>query len=1239
MDAGRSDTKYDIVSPQHPDEACSTISPQMLMEESNHAAFEDVASSDMQYTQAPPQNQLDAECTELLLNQPCTEYTQLLVTDATADELWPVGLSSEFIEQCVQTLDVIHDSSTLTEAVDGLALLAPSMVSVESWDRIIFQENVQEPMSLENLEAGHFQMLENEPTEEDSPPMSAISEAEISAQHDATDSVQPHVVQCTPETHQADVKDCFGASGQLRPSSSPLPVLTSSSWAERPDGPSPLLGHQVCQAPVDIPASSVSREFSHSRLQYPAPSEGRAVWTPPAAARLSEVECELTVSEETEQEVAPPGSVPPSGEPTPYQEHNYDYPLEPLVAGEVRPSADHQYASRPASPGGDACSATDHRYAYSPPAALTEEDLIRSISDQLGLPQDHGYSQRQGPAAAPVAPQPLPAPAAPSQSTEPPPELVPEPSLVTESCPPDWEPMLDEPAGHWVDPNLVMGLTSGWQREEEVGAGDEAGEGTADLLDGADAVFLDEALWESGLEVLDEEGEKYLVLDVVQPSEEELNEATRMEWQDSGISDAEPTPVDKKTLAAAETPARPVGSDPAVSESDSELTQLLWAVAGSALLSSESDVPAIESEPSLSSVQSEKSDKEAETEVLQLPATDQPARTANESATSTLATDNLSALAALASVASNVLDDFPVETSYAPTTETAKAVTVADPPLVRDTTCARVHPQSTPFEIAVSSAMSYDWPAEAAESITAAVVSQCPDTTAPAQLQPARSAAPSVTKTSACLSTNIVISRPAADDLSPPRLPERDPATAVLAWLRQRAAAQQPVTRAGLSAELAALLGPDGRRRLSEDGSYLALWLDRLAAVQGKRVTENDSGGKPVRIGYPPQFKLLLLRFVEFMTAEEVAAAFCVPLAVVYKWRAARRQLAEMAASAAVCVRAKGGGKKRRPTEVDAEFADWLQRRRRDTAAPPTYQEVRRVARRMYVDAGLSVPHSRHWQRQVPDVTDRRREHTAVRWLLTEFEQGRATSRPALAAYGQQPGGQFWAARLLARHRPLGRPLATWQMQLPEPLLAEAEHWAGRLQPPPPHAVVVMADVPISTRPAPCAVWRSEDSEHLATLLISCTLEGSVQPPMLIMKGGGRQVYSDSSGLLTAQQEDGRLDAARAGLWLQLVGCRGPAQLLLLNSCCAPRPEQLRSQAAAAGRRVALIPPGLAAAANPLMASRQRLMLAIATALSEGRADADLLAAVRAQLADWGDPVQLRHELARVERLYRAPGG
>ena len=86
-------------------------------------------------------------------------------------------------------------------------------------------------------------------------------------------------------------------------------------------------------------------------------------------------------------------------------------------------------------------------------------------------------------------------------------------------------------------------------------------------------------------------------------------------------------------------------------------------------------------------------------------------------------------------------------------------------------------------------------------------------------------------------------------------------------------------------------------------------------------------------------------------------------------------------------------------------------------------------------------------------------------------------------------------------------------------------------------------------------------------------------------------MYSDSSGLLTAQQEVGRLDAARAGLWLQLVGCRGPAQLLLLNSCCAQRPDQLRSQAAAAGRRLALVPPGLAAIANPLMASRQKLMV------------------------------------------------
>ena len=89
-------------------------------------------------------------------------------------------------------------------------------------------------------------------------------------------------------------------------------------------------------------------------------------------------------------------------------------------------------------------------------------------------------------------------------------------------------------------------------------------------------------------------------------------------------------------------------------------------------------------------------------------------------------------------------------------------------------------------------------------------------------------------------------------------------------------------------------------------------------------------------------------------------------------------------------------------------------------------------------------------------------------------------------------------------------------------------------------------------------------------------------------QGGDRRVYSDSSGLLVAEQEAGRLDAARAGLWLQLVGTN---RLLLLNSCCAPQPEQLRSQAAAAGCRLALVPAGLAAAVNPLMATRQQLMV------------------------------------------------
>ena len=96
---------------------------------------------------------------------------------------------------------------------------------------------------------------------------------------------------------------------------------------------------------------------------------------------------------------------------------------------------------------------------------------------------------------------------------------------------------------------------------------------------------------------------------------------------------------------------------------------------------------------------------------------------------------------------------------------------------------------------------------------------------------------------------------------------------------------------------------------------------------------------------------------------------------------------------------------------------------------------------------------------------------------------------------------------------------------------------------------------------------------------------------LLLPQGGDWLVYSDRGGLMVAQQEAGRLDAAKARLWLQQIGCCHANRLLLLNSCCAPQPEQLRSQAAAAGCRLALVPAGLAAAANPLMATRQQLMV------------------------------------------------
>ena len=112
-------------------------------------------------------------------------------------------------------------------------------------------------------------------------------------------------------------------------------------------------------------------------------------------------------------------------------------------------------------------------------------------------------------------------------------------------------------------------------------------------------------------------------------------------------------------------------------------------------------------------------------------------------------------------------------------------------------------------------------------------------------------------------------------------------------------------------------------------------------------------------------------------------------------------------------------------------------------------------------------------------MTSRRRDHTAIRWLLTEFELGRATDRAALASYGLQPGGRFWASRLLARYPDLRRPLGTWQMPLPGLLVAETERWAGALDPPPPHAVTVMVDVPIATKPG-------EDTAQCGTVLYIC---------------------------------------------------------------------------------------------------------------------------------------------------------
>ena len=1152
MDPSISDTGYHQTQQQGSAQLCYSNSPPELTGHTIGAVVEDSTSSDIQNTQFTSDavmedtssdvqynqshaSQTEMDYTELLENQQNMEYTQLLVAEdsadtavsAVSDDIWSSNLTAEFIEQCVQTLDAINDSGCLTISDSQLSLLCPGVVSVQEQDSSVALGDLQSHISLENFE-----------TEGSGLPWPSIHSTHLLALDAVADSEQTELhsdvtqMDCSPQPAVSLEPSGFPASSQYPPSA-PVPLPASdAAWTEgRREGDHPSSVHQS-ESPGDAPGPPVPSHSGYRGTHGPVRTDMRAVtatetdprpdwWRSPpppppppsAAARLAEVECELTVSEEPEQEVTPPGSGGPTADLAPYQEHNYDYPLEPRVAGEVRPSADHQYASRPASPGdGAACSATDHRYAYSPPAALTEEDLIRSISDQLGLPQDHGYSQRHGPAPAqhslpPPPPPPPPPPVQPLTSVTPShgtgtdglrlvSEPCPEPCLVTEVCPPDWEPTLDEPAGHCVNPNLVMGLTTGCRPGEgEIGPDGDGGESTTTelLFDGADTVLLDEDLWESGLAVLGEEGSKYVVLDVLQPDSVVLNETRREAESELGeqVEEASVLDGDVQTLAAGGSLDAPVDTELVLSGADTDLSQLLWTVAGSALVSSEPETVPVEPElpdvglTGTAAAHGVPADQSALSDRVPTPSVD-TAIISRPSAASALSADIPSAASAPSvdgslSVAVSVSAALPHSSPSEPDVS-------SDQPAAEPAVCAALLPDTPPADVRTphtsatetgaspqppsSQSEGADLPATAEDVPPPTepesphetnIVIRCPAPSAvpsppPQPLSPTPS--PPLHPSSAVSSPSPSPSpRPATPRSSPPpRPPEPDPAAVVRGWLRRWAADRQPVTRVQLSGALTTLLGPDRRRRLADSDSFLAQWLDRLTAEDG---TEK---GRQGRLSYPPEFKLLVLRFTDFMPPEQAAAAFCVPFTLVYKWRSKRRQLAELAAAGAGCVRAKGAGKKRRSTETDVEFDRWLERRERASEEPPSYGEVRHMAQQLYSRAGLKPPRLRLSERE-NSVTSRRRDHTAIRWLLTEFELGRATDRAALAAYGLQPGGRFWASRLLARYPGLRRPLGTWQMPLPGLLVAETERWTGALDPPPPHAVTVMVDVPIATKP------------------------------------------------------------------------------------------------------------------------------------------------------------------------------
>ena len=1035
MDPSISDTGYHQTQQQGSAQLCYSNPPPELTGHTISAVVEDSTSSDIQYTQFTSDavmedtssdvqynqshaSQTEMDYTELLENQQNMEYTQLLVAEdnadtAVSDDIWPSNLAAEFIEQCVQTLDAINDSGCLTISDSQLSLLCPGVVSVQEQDSSVALGDLQSHISLGNFE-----------TEGSGLPWPSIHSTHLLALDAVADSEETELhsdvtqMDCSPQPAVSLDPSGYPVPSQYPPSALVPLSASDAAWTEgRREGDHPSSVHQS-ESPGDAPAPPVPSHSGYRGTHGPVRTDMRAVtaetdprpdwWRSPppppllppsAAARLAEVECELTVSEEPEQEVTPPGSGGPTADLAPYQEHNYDYPLEPRVAGEVRPSADHQYASRPASPGdGAACSATDHRYAYSPPAALTEEDLIRSISDQLGLPQDHGYSQRHGPAPAqhslpPPPPPPLPVqpltPVTPGRGTAtdgprlvsepcPEPRLVsescPEPCLVTEVCPPDWEPTLDEPAGHCVNPNLVMGLTTGCRPGEEVGPDGDGGESTTTelLFDGADTVLLDEDLWESGLAVLGEEGSKYVVLDVLQPDSVVLNEARREAESELGeqVEEASVLDGDVQTLAAGGPLDAPVGSELVLSGADTELvlsgadtelSQLLWTVAGSALVSSEPEtVPAESGLPDAGLTETAAAhgvpaDQSAMSDCVPTPTVDtaivsRPAAVALsagiQSAPSVPSADGSLSVAASVSATLPLSPSAPDVSSDQPAAEPAACAALLPdtrPADVRtphtsapETGASPVPPSSQP-EGADLPATEEDIPPTKPESPHETnIVIRCPAPSVvpsppPQPLSPTPS--PPLHPSSAVPSPSPSPSpslRPATPRSSPPpRQPEPDPAAVVRGWLRRRAADRQPVTRVQLSGALTTLLGPDRLQRLADSDSFLAQWLNRLTAEVG---TEK---GRQGRLSYPPEFKLLVLRFTDFMPPEQAAAAFCVPFTLVYKWRSKRRQLAELAAAGAGCVRAKGAGKKRRSTEADVEFDRWLERREQASEEPP----------------------------------------------------------------------------------------------------------------------------------------------------------------------------------------------------------------------------------------------------------------------------------------------------------------